>query len=97
MQMIDASVPSLSISRQCELLGVCRSMVYYESRADQTYNLELKKEIDRQYRETPFYGSRKMTAHLCSLGYPVNRKRVARLMREGRACAASDHRAIRTT
>lgn len=37
--------------------------------------------IDEQYLRTPFYGSRQMTAWLRRQGYPVNRKRVARLMR----------------
>lgn len=38
--------------------------------------------IDRQYTQTPFYGSRKMTAWLNRLGYAINRKRVQRLMRK---------------
>lgn len=37
--------------------------------------------IDEQYLETPFYGSRRMTAHLMRSGYDVNRKRIQRLMR----------------
>jgi len=36
--------------------------------------------IDEQYLKTPFYGSRRMTAHLRRIGHPVNRKRVRRLM-----------------
>ena len=38
-------------------------------------------EIDRQYLETPFYGSRRMKAWLERRGVRVNRKRVQRLMR----------------
>jgi putative transposase len=37
--------------------------------------------MDRQYLNTPFYGSRKMTAWLRAQGNQVNRKRVRRLMR----------------
>ena len=37
--------------------------------------------MDKQYLRTPFYGSRKMAVWLKSQGYPVNRKRVQRLMR----------------
>jgi putative transposase len=37
--------------------------------------------IDEQYLKTPFYGSRKMTAHLHRQGHEVNRKRIRRLMR----------------
>ena len=39
------------------------------------------REIDRQYLETPFYGSRRMRASLERQGKPVSRKRVQRLMR----------------
>ena len=38
-------------------------------------------ELDRQYLETPFYGSRRMRASLERQGMPVSRKRVRRLMR----------------
>jgi len=37
--------------------------------------------IDRQYLARPYYGSRRMAAWLATQGYPVNRKRVQRLMR----------------
>ncbi len=44
-------------------------------------DLELMREIDRQYMLTPFYGSRRIVAWLKTQGYQVNRKRVQRLMR----------------
>jgi putative transposase len=37
-------------------------------------------DLDKQYMLTPFYGSRKMLAHLRSLKYQINIKRVSRLM-----------------
>ncbi len=37
--------------------------------------------LDEQYTRTPFYGTRKMTAWLQTQGYPVERKRVTRLLR----------------
>src|SRR6059058_653926 len=37
--------------------------------------------IDRQYLAWSYYGSRRMAAWLATQGYPVNRKRVQRLMR----------------
>jgi putative transposase len=45
------------------------------------YSLELMDLIDRQFTETPFYGSRRLTAWLNRQGYIVNRKRIQRLMR----------------
>ena len=80
-QMVDRDHPSLSLVRQCALLGVSRSSIYYRPRAASEEDLSLMGEIDRQYLETPFYGSRRMTAWLDRRGVPVSRKRVQRLMR----------------
>ena len=48
--------------RQCALLGVSRSSIYYRPRAASEEDLSLMGEIDRQYLETPFFGSRRMKA-----------------------------------
>ena len=80
-EMVDREHPSLSLVRQCALLGVSRSSVYYRPRAASQEDLSLMGEIDRQYLETPFYGSRRMKAWLERRGVRVSRKRVQRLMR----------------
>jgi putative transposase len=72
----------LSIVQQCELLGLARSSYYYEPVPASEENLRLMRLLDEQYTRTPFYGTRKMTAWLQSLGYAVNRKRVTRLLRQ---------------
>jgi len=79
--MIDRDQCDVSVVRQCELLDISRSSVYYSPAEASGYELELMKLIDEQYMQTPFYGSRKMAAWLRSQGYSVNRKRVQRLMR----------------
>ena len=71
----------LPIVRQCQLLGVSRSSLYYRAKETSQQDLSLMREIDRQYLETPFYGSRRMKACLERQGKPVSRKRVQRLMR----------------
>lgn len=71
----------LSLSRQCRLLALSRSSVYYRPRAVSTEDLTLMRLIDEQYLKTPCYGSRRMMLHLVRLGHRVNRKRVQRLMR----------------
>lgn len=71
----------LSISEQCELLGLSRSGWYYKPREVSIYELELMRLLDEQYMLTPFYGIRRMTVSLHQLGHQVNRKRVQRLMR----------------
>ncbi len=79
--MIDAKHASLSVRRQCELIGLSRSAWYYEPVPESAANLALMRCIDEQYLRTPFYGSRRMAAWLRRQGQPVNRKRVQRLMR----------------
>lgn len=79
---IEPGNKKISISRQCELLGLNRSSLYYKSSGETEYNENLMKLIDRQYVETPFYGIDKMTAWLHRQGHIVNHKRVRRLMRQ---------------
>jgi putative transposase len=71
----------LSMARQCELLAIPRSGLYYEPAGESELNLLLMRKIDEQYTKTPFYGSRRMAAWLARKGHEVNRKRVQRLMR----------------
>ena len=80
-EMVDREHPKLPIVRQCALLKVSRSSLYYRPKAVSEEDLSLMGEIDRQYLETPFYGSRWMKAWLERRGIPVSRKRVQRLMR----------------
>ena len=70
----------ISVRRQCELLGVNRSGLYYEPVGESEENLALMRLLDEQFTRTPFYGSRRMTEWLATLGHAVNRKRVSRLM-----------------
>ena len=67
--------------RQCELLGLSRSSLYYEPAGVPAEDLRLMRLLDAQYTAHPFYGSRRMTAWLIEQGEPVNRKRVQRLLR----------------
>ena len=81
LAMVDRSHPALSVVRQCVLLSLSRSSVYYRPAAADAETLALMQRIDAQYLRTPFYGSRRMAAWLRSEGFAVNRKRVRRLMR----------------
>jgi putative transposase len=71
----------LSVRRQCELLGLNRSSLYYEPAAESAENLRLMRLIDQEYTAHPFLGSRRLTAWLGRQGEEVNRKRVQRLLR----------------
>ncbi len=80
-EMVDREHPSLTIVRQCALLGVSRSSLYYRPRGASEDDLSLMSEMDQHYLETPFYGSRRMNAWLERQGRRISRKRVQRLMR----------------
>ena len=77
---VDRRRPSLSVARQCKLLDISRSGLYYQPARVSESELELMKLIDCQYMVTPFYGTRKMAIWLKSKRYSVNRKHVRRLM-----------------
>jgi len=79
--LIDPGHAHLSVRRQCALLGLNRSTLYYEPAGETAENLRLMRRIDAEYTAHPFYGSRKMTRWLVQQGEAVNRKRVQRLMR----------------
>jgi putative transposase len=71
----------LSLRRQCRLLGLDRSGLYYEARGESLANLELMHRLDELYTAHPYYGVRRMVAVLEREGVGVNAKRVRRLMR----------------
>ena len=79
--MVELAHPEISLGRQCELLGLARSSLYYRSRGESERNLKLLRLLDEQYTRTPFYGVPRMTAWLGTQGEAVNEKRVRRLLR----------------
>ena len=79
--MVARDYPSLSVSRQCRLLEVSRSTVYYRPAEHSAQTLALMRRIDELYLSYPFYGSRQMVRHLARERVAVGRHRVRRLMR----------------
>ena len=75
----DADLP---IARQCELLSLNRSTVYYRLQDVSEMDLKLMRRIDEMHLKRPFYGSRRIRDWLQDEGYDINRKRVQRLMRQ---------------
>lgn len=69
------------IKRQCELLGLSRSGVYYVPRELPQRDVLLMRRIDELHLQWPFYGSRKLTLELCKEGHEVGRRHVTTLMR----------------
>lgn len=79
--MIDRT-HSLPVTRQCQLLDLNRSSVYYQPTGVSEEDLRLMRRIDEMHLKRPFYGSRRIRDWLQDEGYQVNRKRVQRLMRQ---------------
>lgn len=71
----------LSMRRQCELLGVSRSSLYYQPVGQDPEELAMMRRMDETHLAHPFFGSRMMAQTLRAEGETINRKRVQRLMR----------------
>ena len=74
--MIEPEHRKITVSRQCELLGLSRASYYYESNRDDSYNELIMNLIDEQFTKTPFYGVPRITESLRIKGHQVNRKRI---------------------
>ena len=81
-ELIDQIPDALSIRQQCELIGLNRSILYYEPVLVSTETLNIMTRIDEIYTAYPFYGSRKMTISLKQEGLLIGRERVQKLMRQ---------------
>ena len=78
--MIDKE-DKLPVTKQCNLLDLSRSFVYYTPAPLSAKDVELMRQIDEIHLTYPFYGSRKIRNELWAKGYDVGRDRVRRLMR----------------
>jgi len=80
--MLERAGSELTLTTQCELLSLNRTSVYYTPRPTDPSDLHIKRRIDEVYTAYPFYGIRKITAHLRADGLVVNHKAVARHMQD---------------
>ncbi|TKK65412.1 hypothetical protein FC093_20085 [Ilyomonas limi] len=58
--MVEKAHPGLSVVRQCELLSISRSGLYYEPVKESEENLAIMRLLGEQYLRTPFYGVEKL-------------------------------------
>ena len=79
--MVFENHPKLSISQQCGLLGISRSLWYRRQSSESGYNFELMRVVDELFLDEPYLGSRQMRSRLRRLGYEAGRHRIRRLMR----------------
>jgi hypothetical protein len=78
---VDHHHPELSVSRQCALLGLPRSTLYYRPTPVRDSTLRIMARIDALYLEDPCSGSRRMVDYLAREGIPISRDRARNLMR----------------
>ena len=79
--MVIRAHPALSLSRQCRLLSIGRSSLYYTPKGESPETLALMRRIDELFLKYPFYGARQMVRHLRREGVRLGRRRAGRLMR----------------
>jgi len=80
--LVDVHDPDLSIREQCRLLGIHRSLFYYQPIGESPLNLELMKLIDQVHLLEPCFGYRRICEILRRMGHQINEKRVLRLMQK---------------
>ena len=71
----------MSIRKQCEVLSVNRSGLYYAPVGESEENLEIMRKIDEHYLDHPAEGVLRVQDFLFTLGFVANHKRVRRLLR----------------
>lgn len=78
--LVDPKLHVLSKARQCELLMISRSTVYYKPEAMSSYNLSILNRIDEIYTDNPDYGYRYIHRQLLEDGFNIGRDRVLKYM-----------------
>ena len=79
--LIEKESPELSLCKQCELLNISRSSLYYTPSVASSLELEIMRNIDFLYTEDPTRGTRRMYQALKRLGFNIGRYKVRSLMR----------------
>jgi putative transposase len=67
--------------RQCELLGLCRSSLYYQPKPVSQADLALMRRLDELHLAHPFLGARRLARMLERCGIAVGRRHVGSLLR----------------
>ena len=78
--LVDSKLKTLSKTRQCELLQISRSGVYYKAKVMSLYNLNILNKIDEIYTDNPDYGYRYIHRQLLEDGFNIGKDRVLKYM-----------------
>jgi putative transposase len=72
----------LSVRKQCDLLSLSRSSVYYKEVGESEENLRIMRLMDEEFHEHPTHGVIQMQDFLFAFMFTVNQKRIRRLLRK---------------
>ena len=78
--LVDSKLKELSMARQCELLKINRSMLYYKPQIMSLYNKKIMDRIDEIYTDNPEYGYRFIYKSLLEEGLNIGRDRTLKYM-----------------
>ena len=78
--LVDPKLKTLSKTRQCELLQISRSGVYYKAKVMSLYDLNILNKIDEIYTYNPDYGYRYIHRQLLEDGFNIGKDRVLKYM-----------------
>ena len=78
--LVDSKLNTISVTRQCEMIGVSRSALYYQPKPLSMYNLQLLHRIDEIYTNSPEYGYRFIHKQLQEDGMSIGKDKVLKMM-----------------
>lgn len=81
IKLVRTDLQALSVRKQCDLLTVSRSRIYYRPMEEKPENLKMMRIMDEHLSSHPTEGVMSMVYYLQDLGYPVGPKRIRRLFR----------------
>lgn len=84
IKLVERGSAELSVARQCEVLAINRSSLYYKPRPAAEMDLQLMRLLDELHLEDPTRGTRRISVELRALGFKAGRYRVRTLMRRMR-------------
>lgn len=80
--MIEHNHKAVGVKRQCQLLNVARSTMYYKQESSESNDSQVLNEIYEIYQATPFYGYRRILVALRQRGLIINHKKLQRILKE---------------
>jgi len=94
--LVETKPKTVSLSKQTELLGICRSAFYYTPVVNEK-KIAIKKQIEKIFEEIPIYGEKKVHQQLLEDGFKVSLNSVSKYRRELGLKAVLAVRPISTT